>query len=109
MTTSDDLPSFDHESAPESRGEDHVDANDGGTWYTCIHCGWQGPSVRVPDPCDERIRAWGRERYHNGVRDAFYGRVALAANEADPTGPLIVVPVERMDDLAAPTPTPHEG
>ena len=59
--------------------------------------------------CDERIRAWGCEQYHNGVRDAFAGRVALAANEADPTGRLIVVPVERMDDLAAPTPTPHEG
>jgi hypothetical protein len=71
--------------------------------YQCQDC-WRLSTANWRELCPARVLAYAREQYaagyHNGVRDAFAGKVALAANEADPTGPLIVVPVERMDEAA---------
>jgi hypothetical protein len=99
MTTPDTLPDLTHRWQATS-GPSYLP-----TTFVCRDCERQS-AANWADLCDERILAHAREQYaagyRDGVRDAFAGRVALAANEADPTGPLIVVPVERMDEAAGP-------
>ncbi len=102
MTRPDTLPDLTH------RWQDRLGPD--GRLPMCAVLRWKcsdcdaASAVPTREPCDERTLAWGRQQhaagYREGVRDAFTGKVAMGAYEADPTGPLIVVPVDRMDEAA---------